>query len=385
MIAQFAYSNKLNKQSTKVINGRIVNLSWLSAHSEALCIMGILAFSAIFFLNLGKGILWAADEQTYSQMAYHMVKTGDYLTPGANGELAIWTGKPPLMMWLMSLSFQIFGVNNFGARFWSPIFGILSLIAIFYLGKKFYNIYVGFLSTIVLGTFTTYYAFATHAMTDVPLTFFILASILFLLLNENSKNDSRYAALGGLFFGLALMTKQVEALLIPIILVTYFAVSNRNLKFLFTKRFGVFLGIAALIFCPWVIYMYLRFGWNFWNCYFLYSFFSRAVSPIEGHGQSYFYYFNYLATSENLLWVILLPFAVGICAFNSIVKRLKGDTLILVWIAIVLAVFTFAQSKIYYYLLPAYPAFALAIAVLLYQLSRKIKLLGQLNNKIRLK
>ena len=81
--------------------------------------------------------------------------------------------------------------------------------------------------------------------------------------------------------------------------------------------------------------------------------------------------------------MILLPFAVGICAFNSIVKRLKGDTLILVWIAIVLAVFTFAQSKIYYYLLPAYPAFALAIAVLLYQLSRKIKLLGQLNNKIR--
>jgi 4-amino-4-deoxy-L-arabinose transferase-like glycosyltransferase len=41
--------------------------------------------------------------------------------------------------------------------------------------------------------------------------------------------------------------------------------------------------------------------------------------------------------------------------------------------AIVLLVFTVAQTKIYYYILPAYPAFALAISALLYQTAKKIR------------
>ena len=73
-----------------------------------------------------------------------MVKSGDYLTPWAFGGLAVWIGKPPLLMWLISLAYQVFGVNNFASRFWSAIFGALSLVLVFFLGKKLYNRYVGF-------------------------------------------------------------------------------------------------------------------------------------------------------------------------------------------------------------------------------------------------
>ena len=48
-------------------------------------------------------------------------------------------------MWLMSLAYKVFGVNNFASRFWSAVLGTLSLIFVFYLGKKLYNVYVGFL------------------------------------------------------------------------------------------------------------------------------------------------------------------------------------------------------------------------------------------------
>ena len=129
----------------------------------------------MFFVNLGSGHLVAADEQTYSQWTFHMIKTGDYFTPWAYGSL-FWLGKPPLAMWLMSLSYQIFGVTNFAARIWSPIFGALSLVVIYYLGKKLYNPYVGFLSALVLGSLATFYVYARLAMTDVPLVFFILGT-----------------------------------------------------------------------------------------------------------------------------------------------------------------------------------------------------------------
>ncbi len=370
----FVYSKKKAKQATQSMNLSGEKPSWFLAHTEALYFLAILGFSAVFFANLGSGHLWVADEKTYSQMAFHMFKTGDYLTPYAFGDLAIWTGKPPLFMWLMSLSYQVFGVNNFATRFWNPMFGTLSLVLIFYLGKKLYNLHVGFLSAVVLGTFFTFFEFARHAMTDVPLIFFILASIYFsLLASEQTQNTTQYAALSGLFFGLALMTKLVSAFLTPLIFLPYLAVTQRSIRFLFTKRTVLFLGVAALIFTPWLIYMSLSFR-DFWDCYFVYSTFTRAVSPIEGHAGGYLFYFSYLVNRENPLWVTLLPFAAGLCAFNSLIKRQKSDTLILGWIAIVLLVFTLAQTKLEWYLLPAYPAFAITISNLLYQASRKVQL-----------
>jgi 4-amino-4-deoxy-L-arabinose transferase-like glycosyltransferase len=372
LIVRFANlrTTKQNVEAQKIATQK---RPWLSEHINALCILAILAFSTVFFVNLGSGPLWAADEQTYSQLAFNMLKTGDYLTLQAFGGLAMWIGKPPLFMWLMSLAYQVFGVNNFAARFWSAVFGALSLVLVFYLGKKLYNLQVGFISAIVLGTFTTFYTFARHAMLDITFVFFTLASIYFLLLSEKPENANRYAALSGLFFGLAFLTKQVVAFLMPVIAFAYLVTTRKSIKVFFTKRFTRFWQVALLIVVPWLIYMILRFGPVFWDAFFVYSGAVRAVNPIEGHVEGYLFYFNYLINSENVFWVILLPFAAGLCAFNAAFRRLKADILILAWMAIVLVAFTFIQTKLYWYILPAFPAFALAISNFLYQTAKKLQ------------
>ena len=371
----FVYFVRLNRATEQNPENKLSGRKlWFSEHADILCVLVILAFSTIFFVNLGSEPLWIADEQTYSQWAFHMVKTGDYLTPWAYGSI-FWVGKPPLMMWLMSLAYQVLGVNNFATRIWSPVFGSLSLVVVFYLGKKLYSRRVGFLAALVLGTFITFYELATHAMTDGLLVFFILASIYFLFLSENTtKNANLYSVLSGVFFGLALMTKQIQALLIPLIIVSYLILTKRNIRFLYTKRFALFFGVGLLVFSPWLIYMTLRFGSEFLQVYFMYHGVTRIVNPIEGHIGGLLFYFNYLATGENIVWAVLLPFAAGLCAFNAVVKRSKEDTLILVWMATVLAVFTLVQTKINWYILPAFPAFAIAISSFLFQLLNKIQL-----------
>ena len=348
-------------------------------HTDAVCILAILAFSTLFFVNLGSGGLWAADEQTYSQWAFHMVKTGDYLTPWSGGSLGVWIGKPPLLMWLMSLSYQVFGITNFAARIWTPVFAASSLVTVFYLGKKLYNMFVGFASAIVLGTFSTFSLFAKAAMMDVPLTCFMLASIYFLLLSEKPQHGKLYAALGGVFFGLALMTKQVAALFIPAIIIIYWIATKKSIKFLFTKQFAFFVGVGLLIFAPWVVFMYASFGSDFIQWFVMYTGVMRTVSPLEGHTGSLLFYFNYLVTNENTLWIALLPVATGLCIFNVAKKWSKPDGLILIWIFFVLGVFTVAQTKISWYILPAYPAFALAIAAFLYELAEKFNLKSHLH------
>jgi len=346
--------------------------NWLLRHSDALCIGVIATFTAAYYLNLDSGVLWAADEQTYSQLAYYMTKTGDYLNPHGFGVLAIWAGKPPLVMWLMALSYQVFGVTGFATRFFIPIFGALSLLFLYFLGKKLYNRTVGFLSVLILGTFSTFYLFSTRAMTDVPLLCLILCSFYYFFLS-NEKNASRYyAPLSGVFFGLAFLTKQTGALLIPAILVLYLLLSYRSLKPLLTKQVGLFFAAALLVVAPWLIYMTVNYGYYFWDSYFLYSTFTRLITPIEGHMHGYLYYFEYFASSEMLLWVVLLPFAVGLSVYFGF-KRSKPDVLLVTWITVVLTVFTLAQTKISYYILPAYPAFALALASMIYRTGRSAK------------
>ena len=210
-----------------------------------------------------------------------MLKTGDYLTPWADGAISFVIGKPPMLMWLMSLSYQVFGVTNFASRIWSAGFGALSLVIIYYLGKKLYNRPVGFMSALVLGTFLTYFVFARYAMTDVPLTCFAVASIYFFVLSEGKENVVRNAVLSGLFFGLALMTKQLAALLIPLIVVAYLVATRKSLRFLFTKTFNLFWSIGILLFSPWLIYMAARFGNQFWQWYFIYADVTRSAGTLR--------------------------------------------------------------------------------------------------------
>lgn len=343
-------------------------------HPDVVCVSLVVVFSTLlFFVNLGSEPLWATDEQTYSQWGFHMAKTGDYLNPWAFGMPSLWIGKPPFYFWLMALAYQAFGVSNFSTRFWTAVFGVLSCVVTFYLGKKLHNRFVGLLSVLVLGTFSSFYVFARHAMLDVPFIFFMLASVFFLLLSDEPEKNTRFTLLGGLFFGLAIMTKQTTALLIPLIVSFYLVLSQRTFRALLSKRFALFLGVGILVTIPWLIYMVLQFGESFWFVYFLYNSVLRTVSTLEGHAGSYFFYFNYLVTSENLLWMIALPFAVAFSMFNSFYKRRKEDTLLVVWMIVVLGVFTVAQTKLYWYILPAFPALSIMTASFLYVLFEKVR------------
>jgi eukaryotic-like serine/threonine-protein kinase len=371
VMVRHIYFARKNRQNPQTADGN-TEKDWLSTHANKICVVVLVVFSVAFLLSLGGAPLWAADEKTYSQLAYHMIKSGDYFMPWANGQPSIWVGKPPLLMWLMSVSYQIFGVNNFSTRIWAPLFGVLSLLVVFFLGKKLYNRKVGLLSMVILGTSTTFYAHSTHAMTDIPLVFFMLASIYYFVLSEEKTEQATwYSLLSGVLFGLALMTKQLEALLIPAIIIFYL-LFTRRIRRLPAKRLVLSLGVAAAIFVPYVIYM-AQISKEFLEYFFVYSNVNRIVNPIEGHGASYLYYFNYLLTKETF-WMALLPFAAAFCLYNILTKRSKADIMIFVWMIIVLGIFTVAQTKLHWYILPAMPAFALAISSLLIQLATKMQL-----------
>ena len=98
---------------------------------HALLLLALLLLSGLlFFLGLGDIGLTDRDEGRNAEAGREMFESGDLLTPTFNGELRV--AKPVFLYWLMDLSYRLFGVNEFAARFPSALFGV-GLILIHYL------------------------------------------------------------------------------------------------------------------------------------------------------------------------------------------------------------------------------------------------------------
>ena len=93
-----------------------------------LCIVA--AAGMIFFMNLGGAALFDMDEALYSSCAREMLQRGNLVVPWFNG--AMFPEKPVLMFWTMIGGFELFGVGELGARFFSAIFGVGTALLAFH-------------------------------------------------------------------------------------------------------------------------------------------------------------------------------------------------------------------------------------------------------------
>ena len=74
----------------------------------------LLVSGLLFFVGLGSMGLTDRDEGRNAEAGREMFASGDLVTPTFNGELRV--AKPVFVYWLMTGSYQVFGVNEFAAR-----------------------------------------------------------------------------------------------------------------------------------------------------------------------------------------------------------------------------------------------------------------------------
>ena len=104
--------------------------------------MIVAAACTIFLPNLGRTGLWDMDEPIYASVAREMFQSGDWVVPLFNGQ--VFLEKPPLMFWTMMAGFELFGVNELGARFFSAVMGMGTALVAFHLGRILFSARVGF-------------------------------------------------------------------------------------------------------------------------------------------------------------------------------------------------------------------------------------------------
>lgn len=134
------------------------------------CLWVILAAGIVFFLNLGVPELWDEDEPKNAACAREMLERNDWVVPMFNYELR--TAKPVLIYWFMMTAYEMFGVSEFGARFWSAMLGIGTCLLTYGIGRRLFQPSVGLWSALMLAAALMFGVASRAATPDAPLIFF---------------------------------------------------------------------------------------------------------------------------------------------------------------------------------------------------------------------
>ena len=162
--------------------------------------------------------------------------------------------KGPAIAFVIRASTAILGSNEFGVRFFSPLFAAGTSLLWFYFARRLFNAAAGLWAVIALNV-TPIFNIGAFVMTIDALSifFWLAAMITFWFAVEKSPNLSWYWPVTGLLVGLGLLSKYTNALeLVSIALVLALAPRLRQ-EF---KRPGLYvlLGIFAVCTVPSIVW-----------------------------------------------------------------------------------------------------------------------------------
>ncbi len=316
-------------------------------------------FLLIGFIGLGKSFLYDWDEGIYAQVAQESGFSPSFYWNGQP-----WLEKPPLIFWLINFSFLLFGKNEFAARFFMPILGALSLVFTHLLIKERLNNKIGLLALTFLLISPLFLSRSQGLNVDGALLVSIVASLYFLTRLEKKLVDKKTPSFLDYFFpalaiSLAILAKGIMGFLPALIWLVYLIFVQGDLLF---RSFNVWLVIGLIVIvlvAPWHIYQTIYFGDDFWRVYLIEHIVKRVYQPIEYHFGGKLYYIKFLISEFS--WWLLPIVGGGLLWLISWLKNKKADKnfiFFLVWGGLVLGLFTFAKTKLFWYILPLYPVLA---------------------------
>jgi len=199
--------------------------------------------------------LWEPDEGRYVRCAYEMLKSGDWLTPRIDNKPHFT--KPPLTYWLIASGLFLFGSNEWGARFFHALAFIGTALMTGLLGACMWGQVAGLLSCLVFSTMVFPFTAANITTTDMLLTCFETASMLFFWLSINTRQHEQrkkvlYAIFMSFFFGLSFLTKGPPGL-IPLLIMLLYLFLTKTKKWLSIPAIIISLLVFSVIALPWYI------------------------------------------------------------------------------------------------------------------------------------
>jgi 4-amino-4-deoxy-L-arabinose transferase-like glycosyltransferase len=340
----------------------------------------VLLFAAAVYLGciISPPSLMDDVDAVQAQIARNMLNSGDWVTARLDG--VPYLEKPPLLYWMIAISYKIFGVHDWVARIPVALSSIAlcwttAAFALWAFGKR-----AGFYAGLCMSTCIGLWLFTRILLPDAMLTFTIALALWGLLraLDEDEPNPRLWAAIMAASFAVGLLLKSLIGIVFPLGAAFVYLLITRQLFVARTwKRLRPFSGllIILLIAAPWHILATIRNPPYF-------SFTMKSI-PGEYHGFWWFFFINeqllrflnlryprdYDTVPRTLFWLFnliwLFPWSVYLPAafklsYRPVDRAGRTRLMALCWIGFVMVFFTFSTTQ-EYYSMPIYPAMALLL------------------------
>ena len=312
----------------------------------------IVLFGAFLFMTgLGRVHLFDWDEINFAESAREMLVSGDYLNVQVNFE-TFWE-KPPLFIWLQALSMKIFGVNEFAARFPNAVAGIITLLVLFFIGRRLKNESFGLLWALLYACSFLPFFYFKSGIIDPWFNLFIFLAIYFIIeytSPDNTGNRYLQAVLSALFAGLATLTKGPVGFLIFALCFAVFLVFNRfKLRGFKWTHVAAFVGVFAVVGGLWFILQIANGNLNIIQDFIEYQI-RLFQTQDAGHGGFPGYHFIILFFGVFPASIFALP------TFRRKVLRMEDNAItahffrwMMITLWVVLILFTIVRTKIVHY------------------------------------
>jgi len=314
----------------------------------ALCALGIV----LLFSRLGASPLCERDESRYAEIAREMLASGDFVVPQWN--YVPYLAKPPLSYWLTCVAYKLFGVNEFAARFFPALSGLLCILAVYFIGRELFNPNAAFRAGLVLATGLLFFFVGRRLVIDMELC--AAMTLALACFTRQLSSDRRFWPWAFYaFMGLAFMLKGPVGAAIPLGVAAAFLLLTEGVRGLRRLLSPGGMVCFAVICLPWHIAILHRHP-EYFRYFFLHE---NVMGFLRGgvHHPGRWFDVLYYAIVGFMPWTFLLPGALKLDW-----KRLdKGGKFCLIWAGIVIALFTLSASKLITYVLPAMPALALLV------------------------
>lgn len=302
----------------------------------------VIVASVLFFPFLGQVHLFDWDEINFAECAREMLVTDNYLQVQVDYK-PFWE-KPPVFIWLQVLSMKLFGVGDYAARFPNALIGVITLLSLFYAGRRVVNEkmaawWVGLYAASWLPHF-----YFKSGIIDPTFNLFIFLSFFQVYLIKYGQRKWLHVVLSGVFLGLAVLTKGPAAILIALLAMAVYIVLNRGISGFKWLHFPAIAVVAFLTTCIWFGLEVLHNGWWMVNEFVTYQI-RLFTTEDAGHGGPFFYHFIIL---------LLGCFPASIFLFHKPshkeqypVKDFKRWMWVMFWVVLIL--FSIVKTKIVHY------------------------------------
>ncbi len=210
---------------------------------KSVALVFLFIFLVIYLLGAWKIDLMDFDATQYASISMQMYESGQYLE--VQYRAMEYLDKPPLLFWLATLSFKLFGISHFAYRLPSILVMLLGLFSTYRLGKRLYNEHTGLYASLILASCQGILQVTHDVRTDTLLIGFVIFSIWQLYEFLNSRKWLNFV-LGFAGIGFAMLAKGPVGLMVPVLALGSQFIYNRQWKEIFKPKW--FLGLLIILF-----------------------------------------------------------------------------------------------------------------------------------------